>query len=162
MAAFYNQATLSFNGNVLSSNITAGEIIGILSAYKDAIIPTYSPDSDNVYVINMVNSGSEDLTNLTVTSDLGAYTAGEAPSPAAQEASKGDGGQRAQTDDGGTEQVPSAESVDSSGQGKPSGIRQAEAFDNQPEVPGNGGAPAVQPQTPSVPSQQQGEGDIGR
>ncbi len=81
MAAFYNQATLSFNGNVLSSNITAGEIIGILSAYKDAIIPTYSPDSDNVYVINMVNSGSEDLTNLTVTSDLGAYTAGEAPSP---------------------------------------------------------------------------------
>jgi len=91
-----------------------------------------------------------------------AQTSGEASSPAAQEASKGDGGQRAQTDDGGTEQVPSAESVDSSGQGNPSGIRQAEAFDNQPEVPGDGGTPAIQPQTPSAPSQQQGEGDIGR
>ncbi len=91
-----------------------------------------------------------------------AQTSGEAPSPAAQEASKGDGGQRAQTDDGGTEQVPPAEPVDSSGQGNPAGIRQAETFDNQPEVPGDGGTPAIQPQTPSAPSQQQGEGDIGR
>lgn len=81
MAAFYNQATLSYNGNVLSSNVTAGEIIGVLSATQDAIIQTYAPDSENVYVINIVNSGSEDLTNLTVTSNLGAYTTGEETAP---------------------------------------------------------------------------------
>ena len=77
MAAFYNQATLSFNGNVLSSNITAGEIIGVVSASKDATIANYSPDSQNVYIINIVNSGSAPLSDLTVTDDLGAYTFGE-------------------------------------------------------------------------------------
>ena len=81
MAAFYNQATLSFNGNVLSSNITAGEIVEVISATQDAIITTYAPDSENVYVINIINTGSSPVTGLTVTSDLGAYTVGEAPQP---------------------------------------------------------------------------------
>jgi uncharacterized repeat protein (TIGR01451 family) len=77
MAAFYNQATLSFNGNVLSSNITAGEIVEVLSASVDAVITTYTTDSQNVYVINIINTGSAPVTGLTVTSDLGAYTTGE-------------------------------------------------------------------------------------
>ena len=81
MAAFYNQATLSFNGNVLSSNITTGEIVEVLSASKDAIIANYAPDSENVYVINIINTGSTDVTGLTVTSDLGAYTVGEETQP---------------------------------------------------------------------------------
>ena len=76
MAAFYNQATLTFNGNVLTSNVTAGEIVEVLSADMDAVIATYSPDSSNVYIINIINNGSEDVSGLTVTSDLGAYTTG--------------------------------------------------------------------------------------
>lgn len=81
MAAFYNQATLSFNGNVLSSNITTGEIIEVLSASVDAVIATYTTDSQNVYVINIINTGCAPVTGITVTSDLGAYTAGEEPQP---------------------------------------------------------------------------------
>ena len=81
MAAFYNQATLSFNGSVLSSNITAGEIVEVLSASKDAVIATYSPDSENVYVLNIVNNGSAAVNDLTVTIDLGAYTVDETVQP---------------------------------------------------------------------------------
>lgn len=77
MAVFYNQATLSYNGNVTASNITTGEIIEVLSAAKDAVIDTYSPDRDTVYVISIVNSGTEDYTGLTVTDDLGAYEYGD-------------------------------------------------------------------------------------
>ena len=81
MAAFYNQATLTFNGNVLTSNVTAGEIVEVLSADMDAVLANYSPDSTNVYIINIINNGSEDVSGLTVTSDLGAYTTGEEPQP---------------------------------------------------------------------------------
>ncbi len=79
MAVFYNQATLSYNGNVTASNITTGEIIEVLSAAKDAVIDTYSPDRDTVYVISIVNAGTEDYTGLTITDDLGAYEYGEPP-----------------------------------------------------------------------------------
>ena len=81
MAVFYNQATLTFNGNVLTSNVTAGEIVEVLSADMDAVLANYSPDSTNVYIINIINNGSEDVSGLTVTSDLGAYTTGEEPQP---------------------------------------------------------------------------------
>ncbi|MBR4626230.1 MAG: hypothetical protein IKO47_00745 [Ruminococcus sp.] len=79
MAAFYNQATLSFNGNVLTSNITAGEIVGTLSVTKDAVIQTYAPESGNVYVINITNNGQADVTGLTLTDDLGSYETGDVP-----------------------------------------------------------------------------------
>ena len=55
MATFYNQATLSYNGNVKSSNITTGNIIEVLSADKNAVLPNYSIDNDVVYVISIVN-----------------------------------------------------------------------------------------------------------
>ncbi len=34
MASFYNQATLSYNGNLINSNVTAGEIVETLSARR--------------------------------------------------------------------------------------------------------------------------------
>ena len=34
MATFTNQATLTYNGNVITSNIATGEIIEVLSATK--------------------------------------------------------------------------------------------------------------------------------
>ena len=37
MATFYNQATLSYNGTVASSNITSGEILEVLSVEKSAV-----------------------------------------------------------------------------------------------------------------------------
>ncbi len=74
MPAFYNQATLSFNGNVTTSNITQGELVGALSATKTALSGLYSAGGRITYVISVVNSNNSPLTGLTVTDDLGRYT----------------------------------------------------------------------------------------
>ena len=76
MAAFTNQATLSYNGNVITSNIATGEIIEVLSATKTAVIDTYSQESEITYVIQIVNSGTTTFTGLTLTDNLGAYPFG--------------------------------------------------------------------------------------
>ncbi|MBQ5319962.1 MAG: hypothetical protein J6K17_12780 [Oscillospiraceae bacterium] len=78
MATFFNQATLSYNGNVVNSNITMGELLEVLSATKTAVVDTYSRNSEVTYIINIVNSGSIAYNNLTVTDDLGTYTFGAA------------------------------------------------------------------------------------
>ena len=77
MATFYNQATLSYNGNVTVSNITAGEILDTVSAEKTAVTETYAQGSDTAYAISILNTGTADLTGLTVTDDLGAYSFGD-------------------------------------------------------------------------------------
>ena len=79
MAVFYNQATISYNGNVTGSNIVTGEIIEVLSADKSSLSETYSPDKNSVFVISIVNSGTSDYTGLTLTDDLGAYDFGTPP-----------------------------------------------------------------------------------
>ena len=76
MATFFNQASLSYNGNVTQSNVTVGEIVGVLSASKDALTTVYSQGDTVTYVIALVNSGSTELSNLTVSDDLGAYSFG--------------------------------------------------------------------------------------
>lgn len=76
MATFTNQATLTYNGNVINSNITTGELVEVLSAVKTAVIDTYEQNSEITYVINIVNSGNTAVTGLTVTDNLGAYTFG--------------------------------------------------------------------------------------
>ena len=76
MATFTNQATLRYNGNVVNSNITTGELLEVLSAIKTAVINTYNQDSDITYVINIVNSGTIAFTGLSITDNLGEYTFG--------------------------------------------------------------------------------------
>ena len=49
MATFYNQATLSYNGNLASSNITAGEILENLFVTKTPVNSNYSADRDNSF-----------------------------------------------------------------------------------------------------------------
>ena len=77
MATFFNQATLSYNGTVTSSNITSGEIIDVLSVSKNAVSDTYTVGSENVYIISIVNTGSSCYRDLTVTDNLGEYSFGE-------------------------------------------------------------------------------------
>lgn len=77
MATFYNQATLSYNGNVRSSNITTGEIIEVLSAAKNAVLDNYSADNDVVYVISIVNNGNMAYNGITITDNLGSYSPSE-------------------------------------------------------------------------------------
>ncbi len=73
MAAFYNQATLSYNNITLKSNIVTGEIAETLSVTKTAVSDAYSPGEVLTYAVSLVNSGTSDLTGITVTDDLGAY-----------------------------------------------------------------------------------------
>ena len=76
MATFFNQATLSYSGGTVNSNITTGEILEVLSATKTAVYDRYSPGSDVTYAVNIVNSGTIAFTGLTINDDLGAYTFG--------------------------------------------------------------------------------------
>lgn len=76
MATFTNQATLTYNGNIINSNITTGELLEVLSASKTAVVNTYTQGQEVTYVINLVNSGALSYNGLTITDDLGAYPFG--------------------------------------------------------------------------------------
>lgn len=73
MAIFFNQATLTYNGNTTNSNIAYGEILDVLTATKTAIEENYTPGELLTYVVTLRNTGNTALTALTVTDDLGAY-----------------------------------------------------------------------------------------
>jgi len=76
MAVFTNQATLSYNGVVRSSNITTGEILEALSVTKTALGDSYAPFDKVTYVVSIVNNGTSAYNGLTVTDDLGGYAFG--------------------------------------------------------------------------------------
>lgn len=77
MATFFNQATLTYSGGTVNSNITTGEILEVLSATKTAVVDTYDQGSDVTYIINIVNTGAIAFSGLTLTDDLGAYESGD-------------------------------------------------------------------------------------
>ena len=76
MATFTNQASLSYNNTVTTSNVTVGELLEVLSATKTAVVNTYGNADRVTYVISIVNAGTTPLTGLTLTDDLGGYTVG--------------------------------------------------------------------------------------
>ncbi|MBQ3078957.1 MAG: hypothetical protein IJC48_03000 [Clostridia bacterium] len=73
MPAFTNFATLSYNGGTTNSNIVTGEFLEILTASKTAVVNTYSAGDSVDFVLSLVNSGTTQLTDITVTDDLGGY-----------------------------------------------------------------------------------------
>ena len=75
MATFQNQATLTYGGNVTTSNVVTGELQQSVSVAKYAVGETYTQGEVLTYVISLVNTGTSPLTDLTVTDNLGAYTA---------------------------------------------------------------------------------------
>jgi len=75
MPTFTNMATLTYNGNSINSNMVTGRIERALSAVKTAIVPIYSVGEDVTYVVSIVNTGTTAFTDLTLTDNLGAYTA---------------------------------------------------------------------------------------
>lgn len=76
MATFTNQATLSYRGGVVSSNVVTGQIIEVLSATKNALVDTYGVGDTVTYVISIQNAGNTAVTGVSVTDNLGAYTFG--------------------------------------------------------------------------------------
>ncbi|MBO4860968.1 MAG: hypothetical protein J5530_05435 [Clostridia bacterium] len=76
MAAFYNQASLTYSGGTVYSNVAAGEITEVLSASKTAVNGEYTQGDVLTYVINIINSGASPVENVAVSDDLGAYEYG--------------------------------------------------------------------------------------
>lgn len=76
MALFTNQATLSYNGNTVNSNIVTGNLVEVLAVTKTAVTPVYSADEDVTYIVSITNSGTTPFTGITVTDNLGAYQFG--------------------------------------------------------------------------------------
>lgn len=78
MAIFTNRATLSYRNGSVISNVVTGEIVEVLSATKNALLDSYSQGDTVTYVIGLFNSGNTDLSGVTLTDDLGAYSFGTA------------------------------------------------------------------------------------
>ena len=76
MAAFTNQATLSYNRGTTTSNVVTGELVEVLSASKTAVTDSYEPGGKITYIVSVVNSGTTGYTGLTLTDHRGSYTVG--------------------------------------------------------------------------------------
>lgn len=76
MASFTNQAQLTYRDTVTSSNVAVGEILEVLSISKTAVSDIYGNDDTVTYIVSIVNTGATNVTGLTLTDDLGAYTFG--------------------------------------------------------------------------------------
>lgn len=76
MARFTNQATLSYNGSVVNSNLAVGEILEALSVQKTAVRETYVSGDTITYVISLRNAGADAWNGLNISDDLGAYAFG--------------------------------------------------------------------------------------
>ena len=73
MATFFNRATLSYNGGVVNSNVTRGEILTPISVTKTATVDEYNGDSQITFAVNIINAGSIAVDGITVNDDLGQY-----------------------------------------------------------------------------------------
>lgn len=73
MQTFFNQATLTYNDTVVTSNTVQGELIEVLSAVKTSVTETYGRGETVTYIISIVNTGTAAYTGLTVTDNLGEY-----------------------------------------------------------------------------------------
>ncbi len=74
MATFTNQATLTYNNTQTLSNVTTGQLLEQLTLQKTSLQQTYTAGERITYVLSLINSGTTDDQNLTVTDDLGAFT----------------------------------------------------------------------------------------
>lgn len=76
MATFYNQATLSYSGNIINSNTTEAELLVGLELTKTAITGTYTADGNVVYAITLRNMSGSTYNDLTINDNLGEYPVG--------------------------------------------------------------------------------------
>lgn len=76
MQTFYNQAILSHNNVIRTSNIVTGIITDVVSATKNATKDSYTHGDEITYSVAIVNSGASAINDLVLTDDLGAYTFG--------------------------------------------------------------------------------------
>ncbi len=73
MAVFTNQATLSYNNLVTTSNVVQGDLVKTLSVTKTPIEDGYQAEDIVSYAVSLVNAGETDFNGLTLSDNLGAY-----------------------------------------------------------------------------------------
>ena len=73
MATFTNQATLTYNNTQTLSNVTTGQILQQMTVEKTSPQQTYAAGERITYAVTLMNSGTTDDQNLTLTDDLGAF-----------------------------------------------------------------------------------------
>ena len=64
MATFTNQATLTYNGGTVNSNIVTGELVQVLTASKTAAAESYRTGDLVTYVAQLRSTGAAALTGL--------------------------------------------------------------------------------------------------
>ena len=74
LPSFTNQASLSYPGGSLRSNIVTGNLVDVLAIAKTAVGSGYTAGEKLSYIVTLVNSGTVAMTGLTLTDDLAAYT----------------------------------------------------------------------------------------
>ena len=74
MATFYNQARLTLDGRVVSSNQTEGEVVTRVTLTKTPISTDYGPGDNIVYTILMTNTDQTAKNDITLTDNLGEFT----------------------------------------------------------------------------------------
>lgn len=73
MTTFTNQATLSYQNFITTSNIVRGEIQATLSMTKNAVNQSYRAGDTITYSVSLVNNGSTPFNDITLADNLGAY-----------------------------------------------------------------------------------------
>ena len=76
MQTFYNQAILSHNNIVRTSNIVTGIITDVITVSKYSTKDTYTHGDEITYVVSIANSGTTAINGLTLNDNLGAYDFG--------------------------------------------------------------------------------------
>ena len=74
LPSFTNQASLSYPGGSLRSNIVSGNLVDVLAIAKTAVGSDYTAGEKLSYIVTLVNTGTVAMTGLTLTDDLAAYT----------------------------------------------------------------------------------------
>ena len=64
MATITNQATLTYNGGTVNSNIVTGELVQVLTASKTAAAESYRTGDLVTYVVQLRSTGAAALTGL--------------------------------------------------------------------------------------------------
>lgn len=75
MAVLQNQASLTYTGGTVLSNLAVGELVDSLSMTKTALQSTYNRNYPVPYLISITNTSDAALTGLTLTDNLGQYSA---------------------------------------------------------------------------------------
>ena len=73
MAIFTNQATLTYGGTQVLSNVTTGQILESLTVRKTSLESEYAAGEKITYVVTLQNTGTVPLQGLTLEDDLGGY-----------------------------------------------------------------------------------------